>query len=172
MNLAQKLDVCRACTKREMNPEIGLVCSLTSEKPAFEAQCPDYENDPNAKTVLLNPDRDLEVDDVLPAVSEEGLERLRTEQDFNKGMIAGVCAGLLGAILWGVVTVATEYQIGYMAIAVGAGVGYCIRYFGKGIDMSFGIGGAVIAVISCLLGNFFSIVGFVANEYSLGYLET
>lgn len=58
-----------------------------------------------------------------------------------------------------------------MAIAIGAGVGLSMRYIGKGIDQIFGITGAVIAIFSCLLGNFFSMIGFAANQESLGYLE-
>ena len=59
-----------------------------------------------------------------------------------------------------------------MAVAIGLGVGYSIRTFGKGIDTVFGIVGAAIALLSCLLGNFLSIIGFIANAEGLGYVET
>jgi hypothetical protein len=98
-------------------------------------------------------------------------EKLRLEQNLIAGLLAGLAAGLIGAVLWGVITVVTEYQIGYMAIAVGAGVGFSIRYFGKGLDQIFGVSGAVIAIVSCLLGNYFSLLGFVANTYNINYLD-
>lgn len=72
----------------------------------------------------------------------------------------------------GAITVATGYQIGFMAIAVGALVGLSIRFVGKGVDKIFGISGGIIAVLSCVLGNFFSIIGFIANTEGLGYFET
>ena len=75
-------------------------------------------------------------------------------------------------LLWGAITVATGYQIGFMAIAVGALVGLSIRFVGKGVDKIFGISGGIIAVLSCVLGNFFSIIGFIANTEGLGYFET
>ena len=96
-------------------------------------------------------------------IDEGLLEKLRLEQNYPLGLIATLLVGLLGAILWAMITVATEYQIGYMAIAIGLGVGFTMRYTGKGVDQIFGISGALIAVGSCLLGNFFSIMGFYAN---------
>ena len=98
-------------------------------------------------------------------------EKLRLEQNLIAGLAAGLAAGIIGAVLWGVITVVTEYQIGYMAIAVGAGVGFAIRYFGKGLDPIFGICGAVIAILSCLLGNYLSLIGFFANYSNISYLE-
>ena len=100
------------------------------------------------------------------------MEKLKLEQNLPLGILGGVLASIVGAILWAAITVATEYQIGYMAIAVGFLVGYTIRFMGKGIDQVFGISGAILSVIGCLLGNFFSIVGFIANAEGLGYVET
>lgn len=94
------------------------------------------------------------------------------EQSLPLASLAGITAGLAGAILWGAISVATGYQIGYLAIAIGALVGFSIRYFGKGIDPVFGVTGAALAVLSCFVGNFFSIIGVLANQESLGYLET
>jgi hypothetical protein len=59
-----------------------------------------------------------------------------------------------------------------MAIAIGAGVGIAMRMAGKGMDQVFGISGGIIAILSCLLGNLFSIVGAVADYEGLGYMET
>jgi len=100
------------------------------------------------------------------------LEQLRLEQNLLFGIIAGLAASVAGALLWAVITVSTGYQIGYMALAVGFFVGMAMRYTGKGMDKIFGIAGAVLALFGCLLGNFFSIVGFVANSEGLGYFET
>ena len=58
-----------------------------------------------------------------------------------------------------------------MAIAIGFMVGYAIRYYGKGIDIIFGVLGAILSLCGCLLGNFLSIVGFAASSEGMGYIE-
>jgi hypothetical protein len=108
----------------------------------------------------------------MNAEEQVAYEKLRLDQNLISGLIAGIAAGLIGAVLWGVITVITEYQIGYMAVAIGAGVGFAVRYFGKGLDKIFGYSGAAIAILSCLLGNFFSLVGFIAHFTGTGYMET
>lgn len=102
---------------------------------------------------------------------EELIEELRSQQNFPFAVIGGVLAAVFGAILWAAITVATEYQIGYMAIAVGLIVGFTVRFFGAGVDMKFGILGAILSLFGCLLGNLFSQIGFIANAYSYAYLE-
>jgi hypothetical protein len=82
-------------------------------------------------------------------------EKLRLEQNLPMALAAGFAAALVGGILWAVITVVTNYQIGFMAVGVGLLVGYAVRYFGKGIDPIFGVAGAVLALLGCLLGNFF-----------------
>ena len=101
----------------------------------------------------------------------EALEALRSQQNFPFALIGGAFAAFLSALLWAVITVAVEYQVGYMAIAVGLIVGFSVRFFGAGIDMKFGILGACLSLLGCLLGNFFSQVGFIAHEYSYSYIE-
>jgi hypothetical protein len=99
------------------------------------------------------------------------MDTLKMEQNLPLSVIAGVAAALLMALLWAAITVMTEYQIGYMALAVGFVVGFAVRFAGKGIDQAFGITGAVLALVGCLLGNFFSIIGFAANEWDVSYFE-
>lgn len=99
------------------------------------------------------------------------LEKLRLEQNLPFGTLAAVGAALLGAILWAVITVATGYQIGYMAIAVGFIVGFANRYFGKGIDQIFGIIGAILALAGCILGNILSIVSYTSTTFGIGYFD-
>ena len=100
------------------------------------------------------------------------LEQLRLEQNLPLGILAGLVASVLGGFLWAVVTVATEYQIGYMAVAIGFMVGFAVRFSGKGIDKIFGVCGAALSLFGCLLGNLLSLVGFAANQEGLGYFET
>jgi hypothetical protein len=160
MTREEQLQFCRQCVNRRFDAEHGLVCALTGEVAAFETECPDFSEDGNVRIQEEN-------GRFVAPFSE-----LRGEQNLPLGLTAGIIVGSFGAILWGVITVATGFQIGYMALAIGFGVGLAIRQMGKGIDQIFGISGAIIALSSCLLGNFLSVIGFLANQENLGYIET
>lgn len=99
------------------------------------------------------------------------VESLKQEQNYLLGTLGAAGAALIGAILWAAVTVATEHQIGYMALAIGLMVGFSNRFLGKGMELKFGITGALLALIGCVLGNVFSLIGFVAKELGIGYFD-
>lgn len=92
----------------------------------------------------------------------------RENQNLVLGLSAGVVAAVTGAVIWALITVATNYQIGWMAVGVGFLVGYAIRFFGKGVDQVFGIAGAVIALLGCVAGNFLTVVIVVAQQEQMG----
>ncbi len=48
MDLKERLQYCKTCEKREFNSSIGIVCSLTKEKPNFQNRCSDYVMDAKA----------------------------------------------------------------------------------------------------------------------------
>lgn len=171
MTREAQLQFCKKCVHREMNMEIGLICGLTSQKAAFTSTCPTYLIDEKAAIELEN-NEVFEPAFQIDNISESKLRELQMDQNFPLALTGGVLVGLLGAILWGLITVVTNFQIGYMAIAIGAGVGFTIRQLGKGVDQAFGIAGGTIALFTCVLGNFLSILGFIANQEELGYLET
>lgn len=151
--------------------ERGLVCTLTGQYASFDAECRDFKRDESVK-IEVNSIDPLDMKTVRDKLPIQVFEKLRLEQDLGRGVSVGALMALVGAILWGTITVITEYQIGYMAIGIGAIVGYGIRTFGKGLDQIFGISGAIVALAGCMLGNFLSIIGFVANVEGLGYIET
>jgi len=98
-------------------------------------------------------------------------DRLRSEQNLGAGVGAGVVAALLGAVLWAVLTVLTGYQIGWMAVGIGFLVGLAVRYFGKGVDTSFAVVGAVLSLAGCVLGNVLSVYGFASKELGIPLSE-
>ena len=108
-----------------------------------------------------------------PAIQalSEVLPLLRTEQNLVMGALAGSVAALVGAAIWAVVTVASERQIGYMALGVGVLVGFAVRIFGKGIDPVFGYLGGALAFVGCLAGNVLSGCGFIANSRGMPILD-
>ena len=108
---------------------------------------------------------------ISPSVSADTYRRLRLEQNLALAIFAGFAAAIVGALLWAAITLFTQYQIGWMAIGVGFLVGFAVR-LGKGIDKIFGIIGAVFALIGCVLGNFFSLVGFISKQENLNIMST
>jgi phosphate/sulfate permease len=102
---------------------------------------------------------------------QRAVERLRGQQNFVAGLIAGAVAALVGAVIWAVITDVTGYQIGFMAIGVGFIVGYAVRVAGKGIDQSFAIMGAALALLGCVVGNALAVLGIVASQEDMTYAE-
>lgn len=88
---------------------------------------------------------------------------LQNQQSLPVALVAGIGAAIVSAIIWAAITIVTEYQIGWMAVGVGVLVGLAVRC-GKGVDRVYSVVGAALALIGCILGNFFSIVGFVAKQ--------
>ena len=105
------------------------------------------------------------------STTQPAIEQLDDQPNLFMGLIGGVIAMLVGAIVWGAITYFTEYQIGWMAIGVGFLVGVAIRFFGKGKTMIFGISGAVLALLGCLLGNLMFYSGVIAREEGASFLE-
>lgn len=85
-------------------------------------------------------------------------------QNFPLGLTAGFVAAIIGAVIWALISVTTNYQIGWMAVGVGFLVGYAIRYFGKGSEPVFGITGSVVALLGCVAGNLLTVVIVVGNQ--------
>ena len=172
MTREQQLNFCNICVNRKTDDQNEIICKLTNQKADFDKDCVDFKQDSAFDVKAQNEIQPQLSEELKAKITPDIYERLRLEQNLIGGILAGILAGVVGALLWGVITVVTEYQIGYMAIAIGFGVGFAIRYVGKGIDMIFGILGAFIAILSCILGNFFSTVGFIAHYNKTGYLDT
>ena len=154
---------CKRCLNRKEDFKQGFLCNITGEKASFEKECPDFKEDVSVK-VADEKEKNLTPDEVKSKLRADDYERLRLEQNFLRGITGGIIGGAISVILWVAITVATKYQIGYMAIAVGFIVGYAIRICGKGVDKIFGISGAVIAFLACFIGNFMSVVVIAVNE--------
>ena len=103
--------------------------------------------------------------------TQPAIGQLDDQPNLLMGLIGGVIAMLLSAIAWGAITYLTEYQIGWMSIGVGFLVGIAIRFFGKGKTMIFGISGAILALIGCLLGNLLFYSGMIAREEGVSFLN-
>lgn len=172
MTREQQLQFCKKCENRKMDAQQGLLCGLTGQKADFERECPDFIRDETVQEVPRNIEDGFTPQELAQNLPKGVAEKLRLEQNLPLAIAAGLVVGSIGAAIWGAITVATGYQIGYMAVAIGAGVGFAVRTFGKGIDEVFGYAGAALALLSCLLGNFLSIIGFVAEVEGFTFMDT
>jgi FtsH-binding integral membrane protein len=86
-------------------------------------------------------------------------------------MAAGSVASLIGAVVWAAVTVATNMQIGWMAVGVGFLVGIAVGRFNPSGDTRLGYLGAVLALAGCLLGNVLSMLEFAANAAHVSFFQ-
>ncbi|MCI0553792.1 MAG: hypothetical protein L0287_22820 [Anaerolineae bacterium] len=102
---------------------------------------------------------------------QPAIEQLDTDANLIMGLIGGAIAMLVSAIIWGIITYVTEYQIGYMAIGVGFLVGIAVRYFGKGHSMIFGLSSAALSLLGCALGNLLFYTGVIAREEGASFIE-
>lgn len=82
---------------------------------------------------------------------------------------AGVVAMLIGTAIWVGITVATNFQIGYMAVGVGFLVGLAMRFAGRGYGQPYHAIGAALALLGCALGNLFTGCVLVAREVEVSF---
>ena len=85
------------------------------------------------------------------------------------GAVAGLLAALVGAGIWAAITALTAYQVGFMAVGVGFLVGFAVRFAGKGHEPMFGVVGAVLAVLGCVVGNLLMGAWFFAANTGASY---
>jgi len=164
----EHLKFCQRCTNRQFDAQQGLICKLTGKIADFDPACPNFQVDetvpevkPSDEPVVVN----------VKDIPEELREAMRKHQDMSYAIVGGLAASIVGAMIWGAVTYFTHYQIGYLAIGVGLLVAFAVRYFGAGIDLPFGVVGAVFAVFGCVLGNLMSQIAFMAEDQSMTFFE-
>ncbi len=100
-----------------------------------------------------------------------GLENQQRKQNLPLGILGGLLGGILGAVLWAAISYFTDYQIGWIAVAVGFLVGFGVSRLGHGVDLKFAIAGAIIAFVSVVVGNFLVAIGILARYWDVSYFE-
>ena len=81
------------------------------ESESEPGEMEDIEEEPEVAEV-----EEIQIDN---AQIQSVVYQIRSEQNLMLGTIAGAIAALVGASIWAAITVATEFQIGWMAIGVG-----------------------------------------------------
>ena len=99
------------------------------------------------------------------------LQQKRANQNLALGILGGAIGAAVGAALWALITRLTNFQIGFMAVGVGFLTGYGVRRLGQGVDISFGIVGAVLSLAGCLAGNLLVICIAGSKQTGIGVFE-
>ncbi len=170
MTRKEHLEFCKKCLNRKLDTKQGLICNLTQKIADFEEKCDDFNKD-NKVVEVPRDEYEITPNEVKNQLNEETITKLKAQQDFYYAVIGGSLATMASAVIWAIITISINYQIGYMAIGVGILVGFAVRFFGAGIDKKFGILGGALALMGCILGNLFTQVGFIAQSESMGYFE-
>ncbi len=70
----------------------------------------------------------------------------------KRAVVAGLIAALVGGFLWAVIVVATGYEVGWVAWAVGGLVGFTMLKVAGAPSRGLGVRAAVLAVVGLLIG--------------------
>jgi len=81
-----------------------------------------------------------------------------------KAVIAGCVAALIGGLVWGGISKATGYEIGWIAIGIGFLCGIAVRSIGKGEGPQFQITAAATALGGIAVGKIFAIMLYAQAE--------
>ena len=128
MTLEDRLQQCRICLNRKINPAIGLVCGLTMEKPAFEGNCPDIKVDQAEADRLIQLEREARAEE-NDSSGYFGPEK--------KGIKMGVPGGILMiviAVIWFFGGLAAGYVFFYPPILLCIGIYALVRGMFKQSD--------------------------------------
>jgi hypothetical protein len=85
---------------------------------------------------------------------------------FGSGLAAAFGAALVGALIWSLITITTDYKIGFAAIGIGLLVGKAVEHLGGG-DARLPIPAALLALVGCVAGDLFSDIHAFAQTFDL-----
>ena len=102
---------------------------------------------------------------------QRAMEILGQEQNLLVGAMAGFVAAVVSAAVWAGATVAAGYVIGWLAVVIGIVTGLAVRLAGKGFSSIFGVVGAVMALLGCILGNVFTIAWYVSVDTGMSVID-
>lgn len=108
--------------------------------------------------------------DPIEKYDRDLLEHIQ-EGSAARAQLAGLVSGLLGALLWGLVTYFSHLIIGYFAIGLGIMVGFAVKAFGKGSGTHFALIGGAYALMSCFLGMLFCLLFFAAASEKIPFTQ-
>ncbi len=170
MELKDRLEICRKCQNRKLR-EIGpMICGLTNEVPSFEQVCTSFIRDESEPETSLDDHFHLKPIEIREKAQPIIYDKIINDQDFTMALIGGISVSVIGAILWALISL-SGFQFGFMAVGIGALVGFVIKQYGKGIFLKFAIAGSIISLLGCLLGNLLTVLLYVSKEYKISFFD-
>jgi hypothetical protein len=115
-------------------------------------------NEPNLNPSPEDQNNAVTVQPVDPLKKQMLLEQIRDNQQLTRSIVFGSLAAIAGALIWALISVFVNRQIGWMAVGLGLGIGYVFRMTGQGIDKIFGYWSAGLSLFGCIFGNILIIV--------------
>lgn len=116
--------------------------------------------------------RVIEEQEVTPNSDENNDYMSQQGENLVYAIIGGLLSSVLIASLWALITVNAQKQWMVMGIFAGMAVGYVVHFMGKGRTIPISVIGGLFALLSCVLGDYLTNVGFIAQEEGLAYFET
>ncbi len=150
---------------RPLSGRPRLSCVQTETAPSESPETPVQSHPSAGRRTISQSNAAAPITD--PVWIDQWTAELRSKQSFSLAVVTGCLAAVVGAMLWAVVTVVTNAQIGWMAVGAAALVGAVVRTLGRGLDRSFGWLGAGLSLFSCILGNYLANCAFIAREAEL-----
>ena len=95
----------------------------------------------------------------------------RDEQNLSLAIAAGSLTGLAGAVAWAFITARTSSHYSLIAVVIGFAVGWVFRVVGKGMDISFSIVAAVIALLSVAFGDLLATCAMLADANEVTFFD-
>jgi hypothetical protein len=112
--------------------------------------------------------RDIAVD---PAASPKRSRRRRRSSGVQRAVLAGLMAAVLAGSCWALIIFAFEIRLGYLAIAVGASVGWAVRNYGRGRSEIFGLIAILCALLGCAIGDILGGCALLAGLANVPFLD-
>lgn len=82
----------------------------------------------------------------------------------------GVVASVLGGIIWGLIVITTNYEIGFVALGIGALSGYGVLYLARGKKgTALQILAAISSIFGILIGKYIAFHHFFTEMIALDY---
>ena len=73
-------------------------------------------------------------------------------------------------MLWTYITIASQYRLAWMSLAVGFLVAFAIRFMGKGVDLWYGIVAGALTLLACFAGSASTTISIIAIKGNTPFL--
>lgn len=86
--------------------------------------------------------------------------------------LGGMVAAVLGGIIWGLIVITTNYEIGFVALGIGALSGYGVLYLARGKKgFALQILAAISSIFGIITGKYIAFHHFFTEMVALEYVE-